>query len=330
MSESPPQPDRENSASNGEEFSLEDFFVAPWGLANEERPLHLLWKGEIQVLELRFAEPVELIDGYNISGDVADFTENFPEDEGGYRLLRIYQPDFLVSGYFNTKFKVPKTFENAMTGQPIQARFILENGETRELNSQTFTIRPQLKLLHSPQEIVLTDGDESVTLPVHMQYIGFGMAEVEMDIGGEGDLISEGESIHHDILRAMAESGIATKESEKLGPIPEEWKQEHGVEIPDEELRELGDEIRKLAFKDELREEFDDATLEWIARALEGGDEHEADIYEHIEVMLLDSILNAVDRHPAENVRMANPNAHLEIESRVREFVLSYELKDKI
>jgi hypothetical protein len=44
----------------------------------------------------------------------------------------------------------------------------------------------------------------------------------------------------------------------------------------------------------------------------------------------MSAILNAVDRHPAENVRMANPNAHLEIESRVREFVLSYELKDKI
>ncbi|MWG33792.1 hypothetical protein [Halomarina oriensis] len=330
MSESSPQPDRENSTSDGEEFALEEFFVAPWGLANEERPLHLLWEGEIQELELRLAEPVELVDGYNISGDIADFTVESPEDGGNHKLIRIHQSDFLVPGYFNTKFKIPEIFENAMSGQPIQARFILGNGETRELNSQTFTIRPQLKLLDSPQEIILNDDDESVILPIHMQYIGFGMAEVEMDIEGEGDLISEGESIHHDILRAMAESGIATKESEKLGPIPEDWKQDHGVEIPDKELRELGDEIRELAFEDKLREEFDDATLEWIAEALEKGDDHEADIYEHIEVMLLDSILNAVDRHPAENVRITNPNAHLEIESRVREFVLSYELKDKV
>jgi hypothetical protein len=152
MSESPPQSDRENPTSNGEEFSLEEFFVAPWGLANEERPLHLLWKGEIRVLELRFAEPVELIDGYNISRNITDFTEDLPEGEDNYRLLRICQSDLLVPGYFNTKFIVPEIFENAMTGQPIQAKFILENGETKELNSQTFTIRPQLKLLDSPQE----------------------------------------------------------------------------------------------------------------------------------------------------------------------------------
>ncbi|ELY67378.1 hypothetical protein C492_00150 [Natronococcus jeotgali DSM 18795] len=217
-----------------------------------------------------------------------------------------------------------------MTGQPIQAEFLLENGEVIQYSSQTFTIRPQLELLDSPKEIELTEGDESVTLPVHMQYIGFGMAEVEMDMEGEGDLISKGESIHHDILRAMAESGILTKESEELGPIPEEWKQKHGVEIPDEELRDIGNEVRELAREDKLRDEFDEATLERIVDALEEGEEHEAEIYDHIEVMLLDSILNAVDRHPAENVRMANPNAHLEIESRVREFVLSYDLKDKI
>lgn len=330
MPGSSPKPDCDEPEGSGERFSLEEFFVAPWGLANEERPLHLLWEGDIAGLELRIADPVEIVEGYNIQADISDFVKELPDDEEGYCLLRISTSDLLVPGYFNAKFKVPKIFENAMTGQPIQAQFSLENGEKKRYDSRTFTIRPQLKLLDSPSEIELTEGDKSVTLPVHMQYIGFGMAEVEMSMEGEGDLISKGESIHHDILRAMAESGIPTKESPELGPIPEEWKQEHGVEIPDEELRDIGDEVRELAREDKLREEFDEATLERIVDALEEGEEHEAEIYDHMEVMLLDSILNAVDRHPAENVRMANPNAHLEIESRVREFVLSYDLKDKI
>lgn len=324
------KPDCEGSESSGERFSLEEFFVAPWGLANEERPFHLLWDGDIDGFELRIADPVELVEGYNIQGDISDFVKELPDDEEGYCLLRISKSDLLVPGYFNAKFRIPEIFDNAMTGQPIQAQFSLVNGEVRRYDSQTFTIRPQLKLLDNPKKIELTEGDESVTLPVHMQYIGFGMAEVEMDMEGEGELISKGESIHHDILRAMAESGIPTKESEELGPIPEEWKQEHGVEIPDEELKDIGEEVRELAREDQLRKEFDEDTLERIVAALEEGEEHEAEIYDHIEVMLLDSILNAVDRHPAENVRMTNPNAHLEIESRVREFVLSYNLKDKI
>jgi hypothetical protein len=330
MPGSSPKPDCDGSESSGERFSLEEFFVAPWGLANEERPFHLLWDGDIDGFELRIADPVELVEGYNIQGDISDFIKELPDDEEGYCLLQISKSDLLVPGYFNAKFRIPEIYDNAMTGQLIQAQFSLENSNVRRYNSQTFTIRPQLKLLDSPKEIELTEGDESVTLPVRMQYIGFGMAEVEMDMEGEGELISKGESIHHDILRAMAKSGIPTKESGELGPIPEEWKQEHGVEIPDEELRDIGDEVRELAREDKLRKEFDEATLERIADALEEGEEHKAEIYDHIEVMLLDSILNAVDRHPAENVRMANPNAHLEIESRVREFVLSYGLKDKI
>jgi len=330
MPGSSPKPDCDGSENSGERFSLEEFFVAPWGLANEERPFHLLWDGDINGFELRIADPVELVEGYNIQGNISDFIKELPDDEEGYCLLQISKSDLLVPGYFNAKFRIPEIYDNAMTGQLMQAQFSLENGNVRRYNSQTFTIRPQLKLLDSPKEIELTEGNESVTLPVHMQYIGFGMAEVEMDMEGEGDLISKGESIHHDILRAMAKSGIPTKESEELGPIPEEWKQEHGVEIPDEELRDIGDEVRELAREDKLRKEFDEATLERIADAFEEGEEHEAEIYDNIEVMLLDSILNAVDRHPAENVRMANPNAHLEIESRVREFVLSYDLKDKI
>jgi len=222
MPGSSPKPDCDGSESSGERFSLEEFFVAPWGLANEERPFHLLWDGDIDGFELRIADPVELVEGYNIQGDISGFIKELPDDEEGYCLLQISKSDLLVPGYFNAKFRIPEIYDNAMTGQPIQAQFSLENGNVRRYNSQTFTIRPQLKLLDSPKKIELTEGDESVTFPVRMQYIGFGMAEVKMDMEGEGDLISKGESIHHDILRAMAKSGIPTKESEELGPIPEE------------------------------------------------------------------------------------------------------------
>jgi len=330
MSDSSSESERDGPENSQEGFSLEEFFVAPWGLANEERPLHLLWDGKIDSFELRIADPVEIVEGYNIQKDISEFVENVSGDDGPYTSIQISESDLLVPEYFNAKFKIPKIFDSAVVGQPIQADFTLQNERREKYNSQTFTIRPQLNLLDSPDSIELQEGDELVTIPVKMQYIGFGMAEVEMDVEGEGDLISEGESIHHDILRAIAESGIPTQESEKLGPIPDEWEHEHGVEIPDEELRGLGDELREVALEGQLRNEFDEDTLERIVDALEEGEEHEAEIYDHIEVMLLDSILNAVDRHPAENVRVANPNAYLEIESRVREFILRYELKDKI
>ena len=54
-------------------FEIEDSFVAPWGLANEERPMHLLWKGDIDEVEIRCAEPVDLVEGYNITEELETY-----------------------------------------------------------------------------------------------------------------------------------------------------------------------------------------------------------------------------------------------------------------
>lgn len=40
-----------NSNTNSD-FEIRDFFLAPWGLSSEELPMHILWSGEFERLEI--------------------------------------------------------------------------------------------------------------------------------------------------------------------------------------------------------------------------------------------------------------------------------------
>lgn len=101
-------------------FEIEDSFVAPWGLANEERPMHLLWEGDIDKVEIRFAEPVELVEGYNVKEELGVY-ESVEEHEDGsdIRVLTIPSEAFTTPGYFSWKFTIPEIFEEAIVAQAV-------------------------------------------------------------------------------------------------------------------------------------------------------------------------------------------------------------------
>ena len=309
-------------------FEIDDSFVAPWGLANEERPMHLLWDGDVEQVEIRFAEPIELIEAYNLEGEIEAYESTELYEDTKIRLISLDRGDLDTPGYISIKFRVPTIYDEAMFGQKIGVTFYLPNGEIREWEQYTFTIRPQIELVDAPDIVPLEDDLNTVDLK--MRYIGFGMAQVAIEAEGEGELISEGESIYHDLIAALIASGLHKKESDQLEPIPDDWKQEAGVEIPQEEIEDIVQEMRNMLSEGTAFDEFESGDLHDLADVLEeGDDEYEVTpMYQHIELMLLNSILDVVDRHPTENVQLSNPHTKIEIESRMHGFVVRYRLRD--
>lgn len=312
-------------------FELDDSFVAPWGLAGEERPMHLLWDGPIEAVELRFTDPVDLIEAYNIAGDLSDYTHTESHGNGTevrHAILR--EEDFTTPGYLSIKFRVPTIHENAMVGQKVGVTFQLPNGETREWEEYTFTIRPRIEVVDAPETVTLDDEAGVDQINLTMRYIGFGMAQVNLEAEAEGELISQGESLYHDLAGALIAAGIHKKESEHLEDVPEDWQQEAGVEIPRETLEDIVQGIRDLLAEGTALDEFDEEEIHQLADVIEeGDDEHEVTpMYERIEMLLLNSILDVVDRHPTENVQLSNPNTTVQIESRMHGILVRYRLRD--
>ena len=314
-------------------FEIEDSFVAPWGLANEERPMHLLWEGDIEEVEIRFAEPVELVEGYNVSEELRAYESIEQHKDGSdIRVLSIPSEAFTTPGYFSAKFTVPEIFESAIVAQVVHVIFYLPDNSTEDWEEYTFTIRPQIEIGKRPEKIVLYEDENEENLEnidITMHYIGFGMAQIDTEAYTEGELISKGESIYHDIAEAMKESGLYGKETE-LQPIPEGWKKEANVGIPQQEMEKFVDEFRESLRADSMSDILDEEDVEELLAFLEAGEEERdmSMIYQHFEFMLLNSIIDVVDRHPTENVQLRKPQTTVQIESRMRGFVVQYHLSD--
>lgn len=322
--------DAENDTGK-KDFELTEAFVAPWGLANEERPFHFLWSGEIQRLDLYFTEPVELLEAYNIENDLSTYSSNESVENGPDQTkISLNKNDFVTQGYFSGKFNVPNIFDEAIVGQKVSASFELHNNAEKEWDDFTFTIRPEIQIGNAPDALEIPEDGEADPIEIEMQYIGFGMAEVNTKAGWKGELISKGDSIYHDMAQALVESGLYEKETNEIPDVPEDWKNDTGVEIPQNEIEMFVDDFREQIESGDLEEMFDPDVLDQLISFLESDDEQRdmSPVYQQIESMLLGSVLDLIDRHPSENVEMTNPQTKVEIESQMQGIVIRYELED--
>jgi len=128
------------------------------------------------------------------------------------------------------------------------------------------------------------------------------------------------------------ESGLYEKETDEISDAPEEWKEGADVEIPQEEIEAFVGEFREEIEQGNLEEMFEPDVLDQLVGFLEADDEQRdmSPIYQQIELMLLGSVLDLIDRHPAENVEMTNPHTTVELENEMSGIRVQYELKDTI
>lgn len=321
---------QENKDTN---FILTEAFIAPWGLANEERPFHFLWSGDIQGLELYFTNPVELLEGYNIKNSIEDHS-SVERIEDGHNLTKVslMKDDFVTEGYFSGKFTIPEKFEDSIVAQKITAKFELPDDDERQWEDYTFTIRPKIQVGEEPGTHVIPANGDPDPIEVDMQYIGFGLAQVNTKAGWEGELISKGDSIYHDMAEALVKSGLYEKETDEIPDVPEEWKEGTEIEIPQNEIEQFVTEFREQIEGGNMEEMFEPDILDQLIAFLESDDEERdiSPVYQQIELMLLGSVLDLIDRHPSENVEMSNPQTTVEIESQMRGIMIKYELRDNL
>ncbi|NLV05291.1 hypothetical protein GOC83_03980 [Haloarcula rubripromontorii] len=322
-------PTSETNKAGKEVFDLDDFFIAPWGLATEVRPMHILWEGEIDRLHIIYDSQIKFNEAYNLNQDISNYMCETDESEQA-KLLSIPSEELNTPGYINLKFSIDSIFQDNITEHPVKIGFELEDGDVIDYEDSTYTIRPRISVINEPEDIIITDEtDEPISIDIGMRYVGFGLAQVDIAAKGEGELISKGESIYHDMIEALIDSGIHKKEDPDLEPVDDSWKSETGVEVPRETVEDLAEDMREL-LSEESFDQFDSEELTQLADVLDDdqGDDREV-VYQQLELVMLNSLLDMVDRHPAENVQLSNPNTKVEIEGRITEFVVEFHLSDR-
>lgn len=318
-----------NTGKNSE-FEIRDLFLAPWGLSKEELPMHILWSGPTQEISITLPPELELVECYNIEKQSEDELIN-------ENTISFSEADLITSGYLGLVLVDKNQYSDAVVEQNIKVTLSNEEGEQTTLEKSTHIIRPEIRVQNAPDEIRLTDQNIPDSIEIDMEYIGFGMAQVAVEAQAEGEFISEGESLRHDLLEAILETEIHKQDVDAMGPIPEEWKGQSGPEVPQEEMEDLVKDMSRLARSEELTEEYDPQELMEVAEALEEAETmSEADsdiaavIYRFIETALLSSILNVVDRHPTENVSLDNPTTKIRTKARTTVLEIKIRLRDSL
>lgn len=309
-------------------FEVRDSFLAPWGLSTEELPMHLLWSGTTEEVSITLPSELEVVEIYNVEGVS---TEELTDSSK----IQLSETDLITSGYLGLVLVDNNKYSDPVFPHDIEVTFSNEDGEQATLQKSTHIIRPEIRVQNAPDKIRLTDDNIPDCIDIDMEYIGFGMAQVAVEAEAEGEFVSEGESLLHDLLEAILETEVHKQDVDSLDDIPEEWEDESGVEVPQKEIEGLVKEMSRLARSEELTEEYDSQELMEVADALEEAEEMSqtdsdvaAVIYRFIETALLSSILNVVDRHPTENVSLDNPTTKIRTKARTTELEVKIRLRD--
>lgn len=328
------------------EFNLEDAFVAPWGLANEERPIHYIWSGDIERIQIKLAEELEVSRLFNTTGSAEKYIEKIePDDDENYILVDIPSDDLISPGYLSGIITVPDMYEEPLVGHVVNVEFI--NDSIYEENKNlTFTTRPLIRIRDIPERIRLEDDEVAIIyneseeqveqmeypgeIEADMEQIGFSLAQVEAEAWGEGELLSQEESVYYDLAEALISS--TSGEETDLRELPDEARDQVPVEIPDQTVENTVEDFREWLSNESLIEDFDSEEIKQVSQVVEAenSDFDMGQIYKHFEYLLMNSILDVVDRHPIDNVQMQSPQTTIEIESRINSFNIGFELSDKV
>jgi hypothetical protein len=311
-------------------FELRDSFLAPWGLSSEELPMHVLWSGDVDRIKMEFPSELDIVEVYNYSSkDRRDPVED--------RKIVLSDEDLITSGYLGVVLKDGSKYSEPVKKHEISVSFSNQGEQLAHLKKTSRIIRPEIRVRDAPEEIHLSDGNVPDTIEIEMEYVGFGMAQVAVEAEAEGEFVSEGDSLLHDLLEALLETEVHKQDVDGMEEIPEEWENDSEIEVPQEEIEGIVGDMSNLAKSDEVMEKHDPQELMELAEALEEAEkmsESDSDvaavIYRFIETALLSSILNVVDRHPTENVSLENPTTKIRTKARATELEVRIRLRDSL
>jgi len=317
-----------NSNTNSD-FEIRDFFLAPWGLSSEELPMHILWSGEFERLEIHTPKNISLVESHNFDLKNQNGEEHKP--------LIVSSDDLVTRGYFGLILSDKNKYDKPVKNNSIEICFYTNDGQTRSVEKTTRIIRPEIRVQEAPDQIYLSDDNVPDIIEIDMEYVGWGMAQVAVEAEAEGELVSEGDSLHHDLLKALLDTEFHKQDIEGLGDIPEDWKNETDVEVPQDEIEDIVQEMSELARSDAFSEEYESKELMQMAdlleeshKASESGSDISAVIYRYVETALLSSILDVVDSHPTENVSLDNPTTKIRTQARATDLEVTIRLRDSL
>lgn len=294
------------------EFTLSSKYIAPWALATEGLPIHLMWNESLKYDKIEIVLPSEIMikDFFNV--DVYNSKDNRIE------ILKLKSANyfgFLVS-------TVNKIFDVHIQ-RNIHVNFY-QNDEI--IFSETFEaniFRPVLKLLEPPKEFILSEDKGKNQIDINLELSGFGHIQVKADVSSGGKFRTKLEPLYQVLLEQIIttfDSDLESDVDEKITINPEfiEDKADEFIKwVKEGRLPIAFNEKDLLAFKSWL---YDEKNYDKVIKILS----------KHMNALLVNSLVHYLERNPEDNITMLRGEPSVLIDELIHTITVRLTYKDSM
>jgi hypothetical protein len=278
-------------------------YIVPWALPKENIPIHIEWTRDMifNTIRLKIPEDFKFIDFLNV--EKINITGNVAAID---KVIEPTLPE--VPMYFGFIVSSTKIYDELKVVKEILVEFLHENKAVKIIRLYARIFRPTLEVTDTVKKIELTDEQEKWKIPINLRYIGFGdiRLKIEAEIGGR--IVSHGESIVYELLRRLWLSDLLPDEGT---PEKREEKRKK-IRVEPTYIQEISEQLGKKMESGDISgilEMIDERDIEdfkrWLSE-VKAKDRLMEVIYTRIEDLLLDLLLDLLERHPTDNVKLAN------------------------
>lgn len=267
-------------------FTLSSKYIAPWALATEDLPIHLMWNNSLEFdkIELVVPSDIDIKDFFNV--DVYTSVDNRIE------ILKLKTPSyfgFLVS----TKNKIT----DIHIKRNIQTNFYMNNDIVLSEIFEANIFRPVLKLLKPPNEFTLSNDASKNHIDINVEVTGFGRIQVKSDVSSGGKFRARLEPLYQQLLGQIItafDSDFESSEDEEIKINPD-FIQDRADEfinwVKEGRLPIAYNEKDLFAFKIWL---YDTKNYDKVIEILS----------KHMNALLVNSLVHFLDRSPEDNITL--------------------------
>lgn len=304
-------PDKETNTPEVQTVFTSEY-IAPWALPKEDIPVHFIWKPTMSFdhIQILLTPDMTIKEFYNV--------ESFERLDSEIKIGKLYTPNFF--GFVvATKEKIKQSHEQ----RQIAINFIA-NGKIQQSRILIANIyRPELSVIEMPEAVILKDDsnlNELITISLRLS--GFGRMEIitEMEIGGKFE--PNVEPLFKEMTRRLTstfKSEISSIEKKsKIKINPEYVKQTTQAFIESIRKGEVPLKMSNRDIQDFKKWIQDDSNYEKIVKV----------VSEHLENILVDSLLYYFNRYPTEGVALSGGSPSAIIRSADENLKLRFKYRD--
>ena len=289
-------------------------YIAPWALPKEEIPVHLVWAPNMNFdcIQILLAPEMTVKEFYNV--------ESFERLNTEIIVRKLHSPNFF--GFVVTSIEqIKKSHEK----KEITINFIVD-GKIQQSRIFTANIyRPELSVIEKPDVIILKDDSnlkELVTISLKLS--GFGRMEISTELGLGGKFEPNVEPLFQEMTRRLTTTfrkDISNLEKKKKIEInPQFVKQTTHAFIDSIRKGEMPIKMNMSDIEDFKKWIGDDSNYEKIVKL----------VSEHLENILIDSLLYYFNRYPTEGVALSGGSPSVIIKSADKNMKLRFRYKDSL